>query len=62
MVWKEWIKRVGIKTIADKLGVTYEVVRLWANTSQNPSDKHKRLLVQMCEGEFGYSDFFKGER
>ncbi len=60
MIWRVWIKRYGIKKLSKKLGVSYELVRLWANSTNVPSDDYKRKLVEMCSGEFGYSEFFKG--
>ena len=56
--WKLWIERQGIKKVADELGLSTETVRLWAREDNNPADKHKKKLVEMCNNAFSYNDFF----
>ena len=56
-MWREWIKRKGIKEVAFLLDVHPETVRGWVN-GKRPKDEHKKRLVAIAGNEFGYSDFF----
>ena len=58
-MWREWVRKKGKKMIAEELGVTEEIVRQWLRYGQKPSDRNKKKLVAMSDGEFGYADFFK---
>ena len=57
-MWRKWIESQGIKQVADTLGLSYETVRLWVKQGQNPKDEHKKMLVKLAKGEFGFADFF----
>lgn len=58
-MWRKWVEQQGIRETADRLGVSYETVRLWIREGQNPKDATKKALVRMADGEFGFADFFK---
>ena len=57
--WRLWIAYHGIREVSKKLGVTYEIVRAWANSGLRPSDKNKVKLVKLSRGKIRYEDFFK---
>lgn len=57
-MWRKWIKAQGIKAVADDLKIEYETVRRWVVGICKPSDTHKKKLIKLAKGEFGYADFF----
>lgn len=59
MNWREWIKHQGISKVAKQMDVTYECVRAWVNDKGMPKDDHKKELVSLSNGEFGFGTFFE---
>lgn len=57
-MWKNWIKRQGVKDVAEKIGISIQAVHGWLRDEKRPSDIHKKRLIELAKGEFGYADFF----
>lgn len=58
MDWREWIKRKGIKNVANECGLSYEMVRLWVKGVNEPTKRHIVRLIEISEGELRLEDFF----
>lgn len=57
--FEEWVKFNGQNKLADKLGVSRQLVNQWLMEHKRPSDNLKLRIIEFSGGLLGITDFFK---
>jgi len=56
--FQQWAQLYGITKLADRLGVSRQLVHQWVSYNQRPSDRKKIEIVELAGGILDFNDFF----
>ena len=59
--FEEWAKFNGQNKLADKLGVSRQLVNQWLMEHKRPSDNLKLRIIDFSGGLITISDFFRAD-
>jgi len=58
-MWRSWVKKYGIRQLAEALGISYESVRRWALGITRPEGKNLHNLVHLAFRSLSPDDFME---
>ena len=57
----KWAEAVGQSYVAEKLGVSRQLVNLWCTKGKRPSDRRKLDIIKLTDGALTMEAFFLPE-